>query len=469
MNALESKCKKILLSITNGDVDAYKRLRTSIVADISDNDFMVGDFEDDLAIGKGLAIILDDMPHNGVIYKRVVLIALRSLIKIIISDKNDINSQTAIASALLLILFSENKDFVGGEYLVSKVRTTDTAAHQFIGMTCVFYWKYKFNVSKPILLSRTQQRLQTAISASTIDIPDISTRKKVIDFEYDNFYSMLHDLPLDVELKYPGVPFSDTEIILSKIQSLFNTRFLYFKKIESDSSTTTTSPNSANINNNTNRLTTTIHLQEAMDVDDGNAYMLNVKSELQRIENAMIEFLPRDTNEKTQNRFISISTMNSSIGQPYGTLMEFGNELSKIEHFLTEVQVPLFGIRDKLSVEHPAYINLSTKIVTLALDKMVSEFNTKININEGVKYWITDRNLPQMIELCTKMSSFDMTSSCQDHLNKQKETLERIQRQHQHDKDNILRSSHTPTNNSGCMVTLLIVVCTLSLCGILII
>ena len=39
---------------------------------------------------------------------------------------------------------------------------------------------------------------------------------------------MLHDLPLDVELKYPGVPFFDPEIVLPKIQSLFNTDLLYF-------------------------------------------------------------------------------------------------------------------------------------------------------------------------------------------------------------------------------------------------
>lgn len=246
MTDLESKCQKFLLSITSGDVDAYKRLRTSIVADISENDFRVRDFEDDLAIGKGLTVILDDMSHNGLIYKRVVLIALRSLLKIIMSDKNDTNSQTAIASALLLILFSENQDFVGGEYIVSKVRTTDAAAHQFIGMTCVFYWKYKFNISKPTLLSRTQQRLQTAINNSTIDTPDASTRKKVIDFEYDNFKSMLHDLPLDVELKYHGIPFSDPEIVLPRIQSLFKTGLLYFKKPESTPNTITTNNNAIN-------------------------------------------------------------------------------------------------------------------------------------------------------------------------------------------------------------------------------
>ena len=249
MSDLESKCFKLLLSIDNGDVDAYKRLRTSIVADISDNDFMVRDFDENLTIGKALVVILDDMPQNGMIYKRVVLIALRSLLKIILSDKNDNNSETAIASALLLILFSEEQDFVGGEYIVSKVRNTEAAAHQFIGMTCVFYWKYKFNASKPTLMPRTQERLQTAINTSTLDTPDTSTRKKVIDFEYDNFNSMLHDLPLDVELKYPGVPFFDPEIVLPKVQSLFKTGLLYFKKAEQIQNTNTTINDNRNNNN----------------------------------------------------------------------------------------------------------------------------------------------------------------------------------------------------------------------------
>ena len=152
MNTLESKCKKLLIILENGDVETYKRLRTSIVADISDNDFMVGEYEDDLAVGKALVIILDDISHGGILYKRIVLIAMRSLLKIIINDKIDSKPQTAIASALLLVLFSENQDFIGGEYIVSKVRATEAAAHQYIGMSCVFFWKYKLNATKPSLL-----------------------------------------------------------------------------------------------------------------------------------------------------------------------------------------------------------------------------------------------------------------------------------------------------------------------------
>ena len=226
MESLESKCQKLLSSINIGDVETYKRLRMSIVIGIIDNDFMVREYEDNLAVGKALVVILDDMSYCGMVYKRVALIAMHSLLKIIINDKNDNNPQTAIASALLLILFSENQDFIGGEYIASKVRTAEAAVHQYIGMSCVFYWKYKFNPLTPNLLCRTQQRLQRAISSSVLDTPDASTRKMVVDFEYDNFCSMLHCLLLDVELKYHGVSFD--EEIFQRIQSLFNVELRYF-------------------------------------------------------------------------------------------------------------------------------------------------------------------------------------------------------------------------------------------------
>lgn len=58
MNPLESKCQKLLSAINGGDVETYKRLRTSIVVDISDNDFMVREYEDNLAVEKHLLLSL---------------------------------------------------------------------------------------------------------------------------------------------------------------------------------------------------------------------------------------------------------------------------------------------------------------------------------------------------------------------------------------------------------------------------
>ena len=237
MNTLEEKTQNLLIALKNGDIDTYKRLRTSIVGEISHELYDVRSLNDYLTVGKGLSILLDDIPHTGIIYKRTVLIAVFSLLKVIMNDKSDNYSQTAIASALLFILYSENEDFIGGEYIASKLMTADAAAHQFIGMQCVFYWKYKFNASKPRLLPRTQQRLQKAIDSSILDIPDISTKNKIIDFEYDNFNTILKDLPIDLALKYPGLSFFDPETIMTKIQSIFKPELLYFKQPNSSSKT----------------------------------------------------------------------------------------------------------------------------------------------------------------------------------------------------------------------------------------
>ena len=111
MNVLESKCKELLESIINGDINKYNRLREYIVVEISDNDYSVSNFEDSLSVGKALVIILDDLDNSGIVYKRIVLLTLFSLLTIITNDKYNKQPQTAIAAALLLILFSENQNF----------------------------------------------------------------------------------------------------------------------------------------------------------------------------------------------------------------------------------------------------------------------------------------------------------------------------------------------------------------------
>ena len=94
-------------------------------------------------------------------------------------------------------------------------------------MCCVFYWTLKFNDSKPNLLHRTENRLQNAINTLTLDIPESSTRMKVIDFEHDNFKSMIDDIPLDMDLIYPGLPY---DYVSEKVPTLLISNSLYFEK-----------------------------------------------------------------------------------------------------------------------------------------------------------------------------------------------------------------------------------------------
>ena len=59
-------------------------------------------------------------------------------------------------------------------------------------------------------------------------MPDESTRMKIVDFEYNNFDAMSKSLPLDFELKYPGVPFFEPDVVFSKVEALFGNSLMYF-------------------------------------------------------------------------------------------------------------------------------------------------------------------------------------------------------------------------------------------------
>lgn len=218
---IEESANNLLSALKEKNKDQYDRCRVSIVAQIFDNDFFAEQIKDNLSVGKALFVILDNMPKSGMIYKRVILTAMYCLLKVIYQDRDNEKIETALASLMMFILFAENTDFIGGEYLASNLKSADAAAHQTIGMMCVFLWKYKFSSNQPIIKRRTLQRYQNALSNSITDTPDIATRNKVIDFEYNNFSTMIKCMPIDIELKYPGVPFFDPEFVYPKIRNLF--------------------------------------------------------------------------------------------------------------------------------------------------------------------------------------------------------------------------------------------------------
>lgn len=253
MTSIKEGSNLLLKAVEEQDKEKFKRCRVAMVAALANNDYMINSTEnifemssvdDNLLVGKALTILLYDMSKSGPIYRRVVTAALYCLVKSIINDKEDLNKETAEASIFLLILFQENLDFIGGEYVVRMVgNNADAATHQFISMTCVFYWMYKFSSFHIDLDRKTNDRLQKAISELLIQIPDESTRMKVIDFEYNNFSTMLRSLPLDFELKYPGVPFFDPDIVIPKIDAMFGASIKCFGTITNGSPTTLNSGN----------------------------------------------------------------------------------------------------------------------------------------------------------------------------------------------------------------------------------
>lgn len=238
MSTLKERATQLIKAIEDQDSATFNRCRVSIVAELADNDYMINPSEnifkftsitDNLLVGRALTILLYDMSKTGPIYRRIVIAALYCLLKTIIQDKAGKNKETVAASMLLLILFQENEDFIGGEYIARGVRyNAEAAAYQFIGMTCVFYWIYKLSSFNIEIDSITSERFQKALEHTILDMHDENYRSKVIDFEFNNFDSMLKTLPLDFELKYPGVPFWEPEIVFPKIESMFGTSSIYF-------------------------------------------------------------------------------------------------------------------------------------------------------------------------------------------------------------------------------------------------
>lgn len=258
MNIVEKLSTAIIESLEKNDIGSYKHYRNELIIRVANQDFFsLEDIKSYFIVGKALFLILDDMYKTPpLLYKRVVLCAIYCLLKTIINDKYDKEECTVHASVMLYILFSENKDFIGGEYMISKLRNNaEAAAYQFIGMQNVFYWKYKLSNKNIQISQRTEQRITSAVSPSTSKIPDESTRKKVIDFEYDNFSSLLEFIPIDIETKYHGLFIDplDTET-LTRLKSVFKPSTSNFLKeeVQTTYGTETSDTNTSNSNKEKN-------------------------------------------------------------------------------------------------------------------------------------------------------------------------------------------------------------------------
>lgn len=232
MNVIDNISSEIIKSLEKNNIDSYKHYREELIIRVVNQDcFHLEDIKNHFIVGNALALILDDMYKTSpILYKRVVLCAVYCLLYTIINDKYDEKECTPIAAALLYILFSENRDFIGGEYLMSKLRNNaEAAVHQLVGMQCVFYWKYKLCNQNIILSTRIEQRLVNAILPVTSKIPDEDTRRKVLDFESHNFSSLLDCIPVDIEISYHGL-FIDSldDNISMRVKSMFKPNSLNF-------------------------------------------------------------------------------------------------------------------------------------------------------------------------------------------------------------------------------------------------
>lgn len=223
----------LIAAVENHNIIQYNNYCEAIVAHISSNKFAITKISHYLTVGTALYMILDEMPKSGTIYKRVLLTAIYCLLNIICKNKDNVKQKEAAAILMLYILFTENLDFIGAEYLASNLKDIEAAVYHSVGMMNVLLWKYKSAFEHPTFHIRTQQRYQIALETANVNAAEIDTasRHLIIDGAYFDFKTIVKCIPLDFEMKYPGVSPGKLEKIYPEIQDMFKSNSKYFQTV----------------------------------------------------------------------------------------------------------------------------------------------------------------------------------------------------------------------------------------------
>lgn len=167
--------------------------------------------------------------------------------------------------------------------------------------------------------------------------------------------------------------------------------------------------------------------------------------------------------------------ISSIVGNPLGE-----EKFGKTTALLEEVKTSLESIKEKLSIDDPVYLNLSSAIVSIALRNVVSSVNSyqKPSYYDYKRYDMisgVDKEFSNLVfgglKVFNMLSDFDMTKECHDNYEANRKTIlsmaESIKDAYLHPRSNL----HSKSSSSGCIVLALtfstsIVAC---LCGILMI
>lgn len=167
--------------------------------------------------------------------------------------------------------------------------------------------------------------------------------------------------------------------------------------------------------------------------------------------------------------------ISSIVGNPLGE-----EKFGKTTALLKEVKTSLASMKEKLSMDDPVYLNLSSAIVSIALRNVVSSINSyqkpayydynRYDMISGV-----DKEFSNLVfgglKVFNMLSDFDMSKECLDNYEANRKTIlsmaESIKDAYLHPRSNL----HSKSSSSGCIVLALtlsssIVAC---LCGILMI
>ena len=167
--------------------------------------------------------------------------------------------------------------------------------------------------------------------------------------------------------------------------------------------------------------------------------------------------------------------ISSIVGNPLGE-----EKFGKTTALLEEVKTSLESIKERLSIDDPVYLNLSSAIVSIALRNVVSSVNSyqKPSYYDYKRYDMisgVDKEFSNLVfgglKVFNMLNDFDMTKECHDNYEANRKTIlsmaESIKDAYLHPRSNL----HSKSSSSGCIVLALtlstsIVAC---LCGILMI
>lgn len=132
---------------------------------------------------------------------------------------------------------------------------------------------------------------------------------------------------------------------------------------------------------------------------------------------------------------------------------------SRTNTLIQKSKESLISLKEKLSIENPLYINLSSMIVSIALQDVVSSVNSfqdpkSANIsycgqNSGFRYYYY-LIIKESLEVIRALKDFDMTEDCKHYYEENRKELETITQEI--NQEVLGRESSTRAKSSGCMV-----------------
>ena len=141
------------------------------------------------------------------------------------------------------------------------------------------------------------------------------------------------------------------------------------------------------------------------------------------------------------------------------------NAFQSILDLINNVKEPLATMKEKLSINHPVYLNLSSAIVSIALRNVVSSINSyqKPAYNDYKRYNLIsgiDNEWSNLVlgglNVLNELNSFEMTQECCGNYETNRKTLlsmaESIREAMSHPK-----TSSSKSSSSGCLVLALAV------------